>query len=105
LHYGTEKTMAAREKGLLGSDRVTDVQFAEFRQDPVAALEKVYNHLNLKFTPAIAKNMQSFLDHGAESKRHGKHTYSLASSGLDLDAERTRFAEYQTAYNIPSESF
>lgn len=104
LAYGTEKTMAAREKGLLGSDRVIDVQFAEFRQDPVAALEKVYQHLGLSFTDATAKNMQAFLERGAESKRHGKHTYSLASSGLDLDKERARFTDYQTAYNIPSES-
>ena len=47
--------------------------------------------------------MQGFLDNGRESERHGKHTYSLAESGLDLSAERERFAAYQSSYQIPSE--
>jgi hypothetical protein len=104
LHYGTGKTMAARAKGLLGSDRVIDVQFAEFRKDPVAALERVYEHLGLNFGPKIASKMQGFLDAGANDDRHGKHAYTLESSGLNLEAERRRFADYQTAYSIPSES-
>ncbi len=104
LYYGTEKTMAARANGLLNSDRVIDVQFAEFRKDPVAALEKVYDYFELNFSPAIAKRMRVFLNKDANDERHGKHEYTLESSGLNLQAERTRFSRYQKAYEIPSES-
>ena len=53
--------------------------------------------------PGLLCLMQGFLDNGRESERHGKHTYSLAESGLDLSAERERFAAYQSSYQIPSE--
>ncbi len=44
-----------------------------------------------------------FLDSGKESERHGKQTYDLNGSGLDLIAERARFTQYQEAYAIPKE--
>ncbi len=103
LHFGTERTMSARDRGLLGADRVIDVQFAEFRKGPVAALRGVYDYFGLSLDESVAQRMQAFLDSGSESERHGKHSYSLAESGLDLAAERARFADYQQAYNVPSE--
>lgn len=103
LDYGTQKTMAAREKGLLNADRVFDVQFAEFRQDPVAMIAKIYTHLGCNLNDNVAQNMKDFLDKGNAEKRHGKHSYTLQESGLDLEKERARFADYETAYNIPRE--
>lgn len=103
LHFGTERTMSARERGLLGEDRVIDVQFAEFRRGPVAAVRNIYQHFGLELTDDTARRMQAFLDAGQENERHGKHSYSLAESGLDLAEERARFATYQAAYHIPSE--
>jgi sulfotransferase family protein len=103
LHYGTERTMSARERGLLGQDRVIDVQFEEFLRGPVAALGQVYEHFGLSLQEPVAQRMQRFLDSGKESERHGKHHYKLTESGLDLAAERVRFASYQQAYDIPSE--
>jgi len=105
LHYGTDKTMAARNKGLLRKEQVFDIQFAHFRQGPVAALKEAYGYFGLEFTDAVGQKMQAFLNSGSETERHGKHSYNLADSGLDLDRERQRFATYQNAYNIPSESF
>ena len=103
LHFGAGRTMSARERGLLDAGRVFDVQFAAFRRDPVAQVGHVYDHFGLALEAATAEHMQAFLDSGKESERHGRHSYSLADSGLDLAAERARFASYQQAYNIPSE--
>jgi hypothetical protein len=103
LHFGTERTMSARQRGLLASDRVIDVQFAEFRKGEVAAVRRIYEYFGLELSHDKAAMMQGFLDNGRESERHGKHTYSLAESGLDLSAERERFAAYQSSYQIPSE--
>ncbi len=103
LDYGTRKTLAARDKGLLLPERVIDIQFAEFRKDPVAAVRGIYDYFGLEFTPQTAQRMHSFLDSGKEAERHGKHRYDLAASGLDLARERARFAHYQQLYHIPSE--
>ena len=103
LHFGTSRTMSARERGLLGPERAMDIQFAEFRQGPVKALQGVYDHFGLTLEKSVAERMQGFLDSGSESERHGKHTYNLNGSGLDLSAERARFAQYQETYAIPTE--
>lgn len=104
LHYGTQTTMAARAEGLLSEERAFDLQFAHFRKDPVSAVGEVYRHLGLNLKDEIAARMQGFLDGGKESERHGKHSYDLRDSGLNPDLERRRFAEYQEAYQVPSEN-
>ena len=104
LDYGTQTTMSARADGLLAEARTFDLQFARFRQDPVAAVAEVYRHLGLNLRQETAARMQDFLDRGQETERHGKHAYNLEESGLDPEAERKRFAAYQDAYDIPVES-
>ncbi|MEP4147010.1 MAG: sulfotransferase [Halioglobus sp.] len=105
LKYGTDKTMAAREKGLLSSDRIIDIQFADFRKGPVEALRGIYDFFGLEMSEPVAMSMSAFLSSGSETERHGKHLYSLESSGIDLTQERVRFDNYQKVYHIPSESF
>lgn len=105
LDYGTQKTLAARESGLLAPERVLDVQFAEFRRDPVAAVRGIYDYFDFVLTDETAQRMQQFLDSGKESERHGRHRYDVTASGLDLERERQRFAQYQSLYKIPDESF
>lgn len=103
LHFGTDKTMSARSRGLLDASRVFDIQFASFRQDPLANLRSAYDFFGLKWSETSADAMREFLDSGSESERHGKHSYTLEDSGLKLNAERARFAEYQSIYDIASE--
>ncbi|MBT4522488.1 MAG: sulfotransferase [Halieaceae bacterium] len=103
LHYGTVKTMEARDKHLLGDDRIIDVQFAEFRKSPVVALRRIYDFFDLSLSSETATRMQQFLDGGEESERHGKHSYNLDDSGLNLEEQRQRFRPYQETFNIPSE--
>ena len=105
LHFGTERTMSARRRGLLGPERVIDIQFARFRENPVVALRTIYDYFDFEMSESSAREMQQFLDSGSESERHGKHSYNLETSGLNLAAERSRFADYQEAYGIPSEEF
>lgn len=103
LDYGTRRTMAARAAGTLAGERVIDVQFAEFRADPVATLRRVYGHLGFTMGAAAEAAMRAFLAAGAETERHGRHRYDIAASGIDLAAERVRFRDYQAAYAVPDE--
>ena len=105
LHHGTQTHMAAKANGTLSAERAVDMQFADFRKDPVAKVAEIYQHLGLQLSDDIAKRMQDFLDSGKETERHGKHSYTLEDSGLNLEKERARFADYQQAYNIPLEKF
>jgi hypothetical protein len=105
LKYGTDKVMELREAGLLSSDQIIDVQFSEFRKGPVEMLDKVYDFFDLNMSDTTRKSMSDFLNAGSETERHGKHQYNLDKSGINLQKERYRFAQYQQAYNIPSESF
>jgi hypothetical protein len=103
LDYGTGKTMAARERGQLDAGRVIDVQFADFRRDPLEVVQRIYAHLGFTLDAQSAAAMRRFLDAGAESERHGRHRYDIVASGIDLRAERARFGAYQRAYAIPDE--
>ena len=47
--------------------------------------------------------MRAYLE-AKPRKRHGRHDYDFADTGLDRDATRARFAKYQAQYAIPSES-
>jgi len=68
-------------------------------------MHKVYARLGFALNPPVAAAMQRFLDAGTATERHGKHRYDIAESGIDLAAERLRFADYQRAYAIPDEIF
>lgn len=104
LAQGSERTMAARAKGLLPPEQVIDVQFAEFRQNPIASLARVYSHFGKPLSPATTERMQHFLDAGKNSERHGRHHYRLQDAGIDLQQSRARFASYVETYAIPLEN-
>jgi hypothetical protein len=105
LNYGTQKTMAARDQGLMKPERIIDMPFSQFRQDPVAAMAAIYAYFGFELTESVAQRMHDFLNTGANNERHGKHQYTLEESGLDIARERQRFARYEQSYNIAQESF
>lgn len=105
LDYGTQKTMAARDKGFMKPERIIDMPFSQFRQDPLAAMTTIYSYFDLELTESVAKRMKDFLNAGANNERHGKHQYNIEESGLDMARERQRFAHYEQRYNIAQESF
>lgn len=105
MAYGNSKTNSAREAGLIPPDKIIDIQFSEFRKDPVAMIDKVYDFFELVKKPESFTAMDRFLKAGHESERHGKHKYSFADTGLNLETERKRFAEYQERYGVTTEEF
>ena len=67
--------MAARAAGLLGPERVFDLQFASFRQDPIAAVGTIYDHLGFEFSDTARQRMQVYMqehaEHAALNSPHG----------------------------------
>jgi hypothetical protein len=70
--------------------------------DPVAAVRGVYERWQIPFGEELAERIRAHL--GTRPKdRHGAHDYSFADTGLDLEKERLRYADYQEYFRIPSE--
>jgi len=104
MSLGNAQTLSAREDGQISEDRIFDVQFSQFRQDPIAMVKQIYRFFKLDEKPESFSAMRNFLDRGASSERHGKHQYNFADTGLDLKTERERFANYQKNYGVASET-
>lgn len=104
LYKGINKTHQAREKKLIAPEKIFDARFETFRQGPVAMVRSIYEHFGIELKDEVAQRMQEFLDKGQEKERFGKHHYSAADSGLNIEAERARFKSYQDTYGIASEA-
>ena len=99
---GLDRSVTAREKGIVAADRVIDVQFAAFMADPFATIRAIYDRLGLELTDATERAMRAFLaSHGQDA--YGTHRYTFAATGLDEGALRERARRYQEYFDVPSE--
>jgi hypothetical protein len=99
---GLDRSVDAREQGLVAPERVVDVQFDEFTADPFATIHRVYDALGLDLTSDAEQRMRAFLaEHGRED--HGAHRYTFADTGLDAGALRERARRYQQHFDVRSE--
>lgn len=99
---GLNASAQFRESGAIAPDRVIDLDFYGFMEDPIAQVEKIYNGFDL----ALENNTrQAMLDYLAvhSASQHGSHGYSFFDTGLDIDEERARVAPYQALFDTPLE--
>jgi len=99
---GLDRSVDAREQGLVASDRVVDTQFADFMADPFGTIGTIYERLGLELTPATEQRMRGFLA-ANPSDAHGGHQYTWTETGLDLGEWRDRAQRYQDYFAVPSE--
>jgi hypothetical protein len=91
-----------RKAGKLPEDQIIDLRYADLMADPVAAVRGIYERWQIPFGDALAKRIRAHLD-ARPKDRHGAHDYSFADTGLDLEKERLRYADYQQHFGVPSE--
>jgi len=94
--WGMQRVMEVRDR--LPADRVVDVQFEDTVAHPVETVEKVYAHLGLDYTPAVAEGVQAYLAANPRDK-HGTHTYTLAEFGLDQAEVEAAFTTYNERFS------
>lgn len=100
--YLCQRLTDERKAGKLPEDRIVDLRYADLMADPVAALRGVYARFEIPFPEALAGRIRAHL--AARPKdRHGAHAYAFADTGLDLEKERLRYADYQAYFDVPSE--
>jgi hypothetical protein len=99
---GLDRSVDARDQGLVPADRVVDTQFADFMADPFGTIRTIYDKLGLELTAHTEQRMRDFLA-ANPSDAHGGHRYTWADTGLDLADWRDRAARYQEFFAVPSE--
>jgi hypothetical protein len=96
---GLDRSVDARESGLIPKDRVIDVQFQEFMADPFATIRAIYDHWDAELTPDAEARMRAFLGSSARDK-HGSHRYDWADTGLSDGEWRERCSRYTDYFDV-----
>ena len=100
---GLDRSLDARESGVVGPDQVVDLQFAEFMTDPFGTIRTIYDHLDLELTAETEERMRDYLAANPKGA-HGVHHYTWDATGLDLGVWRDRARRYQDHFDVPSEA-
>ncbi len=100
---GLDRSVTAREDGTVASDRVVDVQFAAFMDDPFVTIGEIYDRLGFELTDAAEHAMRAFLAANPQDK-FGGHRYTFSATGLDEREWRSRTRRYQEYFDVPSEA-
>ena len=104
MPYLCEKVMQQRKTGAVPEDRITDVLYAELVRDPLACVRRIYEGWGETLSVDAEARMREFLEARASGRAGSAvHEYDFATTGLDLRSERTRVADYQERYAVPSE--
>lgn len=98
-----DRVDASLDRGGLDPDRTHHVHYAEFVRDQVGQIAGIYDALGWEFPPATEQGMREYLASRPKDK-HGVHEYSFADLRLDPDAERAKFARYQSRFAVPEET-
>ena len=103
IFLGLDRSIEARDDGVLAAGQVIDVQFSDFMADSSATIAAIYDQLGLELTPATEQRMRSFLAEHPGDGGGGGTRYRFADTGLDAGELRQRAGPYQERFGVPSE--
>ena len=99
---GLNASAEFRASGRIAQDRIVDIDFYGFMDDPLAQMRTLYASLDLEFDEQTSAAMAAYLEvHNAQ--QHGAHRYDFADTGLDYDTERARVQPYQDFFGTRQE--
>ncbi len=99
---GLNRLMTWVDEGVIGQDRIVNVRFADFMQDPFATIGAIYDRLGRELTPVAEQRMRDHL--AAHPGDGGGNRYTWADTGLDAEELREQVRAYQERYDVPSET-
>jgi Sulfotransferase domain. len=97
-----EGAIAQRADGSVPTERIVDSHFLDLMADPVAQLHGLYDQLALDWPAGHDTRIRDYLANKPKGK-HGTHSYTFESVGLDEDHVRATFANYVAHYGITEE--
>jgi hypothetical protein len=90
---GMTRGLAARADPAIEA-RIIDLAHKDVVADPKAAIQRIYDKFNLKFSEAHKARIDRFLADNPAAKRMGKHKHSPDEYGIDVDEVRVRMKDY-----------
>lgn len=89
------------EDGTLRDGYVSNVQYRDFMNDPVATARQLYGDLGIELTESVASAMQAYLEAKPKGK-HGRFEYESPATE-QVAVERDQFRVYQDYFGVPDE--
>jgi Sulfotransferase family len=97
-----EQVIDQRESGVIPAAQIVDSHFLDLMADPVAALRRLYEQLELEWPVHHDETVRRYLAAKPKGK-HGEHRYTFAEVGLSEDSVRATFTRYVEHYGITPE--
>jgi hypothetical protein len=99
--YASSLERGFEARARLDDGCIVDYGFREFVDDPMATVEKIYDHFDLAMPAESRHAIQAYIAANPKGK-HGKHEYDHARYGLSEAKINERFAFYleDTSYRI-----
>ena len=92
-HYAGVLQAGLAQRQQIGDAQVLDVGFGDICDDPVAVIDRIYDHFNLRLSTDARQAMAHYLRQRPRDL-HGKHDYSASRFGLHPDIESGYFGAY-----------
>jgi hypothetical protein len=82
-----------QERDRLSSNRICDIGYGDLCRDPIAVVERIYQHFGWSLSPAARQRMHAFVASNAHWQS-GNHRYDLAQFGFSTDEVLSVFSPY-----------
>ncbi len=104
IGFGFQFLMAAavEQRPALPADQIADLHYLDLMRDPVNAISRAYEKLNLPFGDELPERIRGYLAARPQNK-HGTHSYRAADYGLDVEQIRKDFLPYTEAFGVEYE--
>ncbi len=94
--------VALKARKRLPEKNFFDLRYADFMQDPIRSMEKIYSYFGLELSESTQKAMRAYLDRPRAGNR--VHSYSLEQFGLSPKNQRKRYEAYCKRFDIAAEN-
>ncbi len=99
-----EQGMESRRLHPEREGQIVDLHMSEIVADPVGCVGRIYERLDVAFTPDLADRMRRYVASHPRDE-HGVHRYSLSAFGLDEAEIRQAFKGYCEHFGVAPEPF
>ena len=99
--WALDRCLAARDEMPDKARQIVDLRFNDFMQDPLAAVEGIYERFGWPIDDDVRGRMKTFLENNPRDK-HGAHRYTLDMFDLSLHDVNERMASYAERFDLRS---
>jgi hypothetical protein len=99
-----EQGMGSRARQPERESRILDVSMSEIVRDPIACVERIYRHFDLRLSDEARGRMRAYLNAHPKDE-FGVHHYSLEDFGLEEERLNAVFKAYRERFAVAAEPF